>query len=134
MIIVSSKEVSLTFRGFECSTEVIEELIGVQASEKGIRGGFVKPGVKALLKRSFVRFSVILDSGSRLDQVIPSLLDEMGGLSKLIRVRDSIRPEFFEIDILWPIKNSKEQDGGFFSSSTISDVANLKCSLSFSFV
>ncbi|ASR42749.1 hypothetical protein BEN78_04460 [Xanthomonas citri pv. mangiferaeindicae] len=93
----------------------------------------MRPGVKATLKRSFARFSLALDPNVRLDQVIPLLLDELGGLDRLIGVRDSVAPEFLEIDILWPVKNSEEQEGGFFPSSVISNLAGLRCSLSFSF-
>ena len=131
---VNNKEVSLIFRGFEFSPEHVEELLGVRASEKGVRGNPVRPGVKTTLKRSFARFSVALDPIVRLDQVIPLLLHELGGLDRLIGVRDSVAPEFFEIGILWPVKRSEEQEGGFFSSSAISDLAGLRCSLSFSFL
>jgi len=130
---VAHKEVALIFRGFECSPERVEELLGARASEKGVRGGPVRPGVKATLRRSFARFSVSLDPTVRLDQVIPLLLDELGGLDRLIDVRDSVAPEFFEINTLWPVKNSEEQEGGFFPSSVISNLAGLRCSLSFSF-
>jgi len=131
---MSRKEVALTFRGFECSPELVEELLGVLASEKGVRGNSVKPGVEASLKRSFARFALALDPSSRLDQVVPNLLDELGGLDKVMIVRETVTPEFFEVDILWSVKGSEEQEGGFFSPSVISDLAILKCSLSFSFV
>lgn len=134
MTTVSRKAVALTFRGFDCLPERVEELLGFGASEKGVRGNPVKPGVRASLKRSFTRFSVALDPNSRLDQVVPNLLNELGGVDKVMSVRESIAPEFFEVDILWPVKNSEEQEGGFISSSAISDLASLKCSLSFSFV
>lgn len=134
MTTMSRKEIALTFRGFECSPELVEELLGVRASEKGVRGNPVKPGVKASLRRSFARFAVALDPSSRLDQIVPNLLDELGGLDNVMSVRESVIPEFFEVDILWSVKNSEEQEGGFFPSSVISDLAILKCSLSFSFV
>jgi hypothetical protein len=134
MTTVNHKEVALIFRGFECSPERVEELLSVRASEKGVRGSPVKPAVKTILKRSFARFPVTLDPTVRLDQVISILLDELGGMDKLIVVRDSVAPEFFEIGILWPVKNSEEQEGGFFSPSVISGLAGLRCSLSFSFV
>lgn len=132
--ITPPKSVALTFRGIECSPEAVEELVGARASEKGIRGNPVRTGVKAILKRSFVRFSISLDSSGRLDQAIPALLEALGGIDNLINARNRTAPEFFEVDITWPIKRSENQEGGILSSSTLADLTQLKCNLSFSFL
>lgn len=125
---------ALTFRGFDILPEQIEEMLGVKASEVGRRGDHVKPGVKAVLKRSFARFSVELDSTSRLDQAIPALLQHAGGLEAVEKVRDAVEPEFFEIGITWQVKLSEEQEGGFLPATVISDLAKLRCDLTFGFI
>lgn len=128
-----SKIASLTFRGFEVSPHVIEEMLSVKASEAGERGTHVRAGVAALLKRSFARFSIELAPDCRLDQAVPVLLAHAGGLQRLKSVRDVVTPEFLELDITWPVKGSDEQEGGFLPVAVLSDLANLECSLSFGF-
>lgn len=49
------RSVALSFRGFELSPKQVELLIGQSATERGVINEPVKPGVKALLKRSYVR-------------------------------------------------------------------------------
>jgi hypothetical protein len=132
--VMRHKTVSLTFRGFELSPCQIEEMLGVKASETGQRGAHVKPGVKAVLKRSFVRFAIELDSSSRLDQVVPALLHHVGGVERIKKVRDAVMPEFFELDIIWPVKSSDEQEGGFLPPSVLSDLSRLECALTFGFI
>lgn len=127
------KTVSLTFRGFDVDPIVIERMIGVQASNMGLKGVAVKPGVKAVLKRSFVRFSVPLDLSTRLDQVVPAIFDHVGGPTKIVEVRDGVSSELVEVDIVWPVKDSEDQEGGFIPPSVLADLASMRCSLSFSF-
>lgn len=135
MISANKRRVAaLIFRGFDVLPEQIEEMLGVRASEVGRRGDHVKPGVKAVLNRSFARFSVELDSTSRLDQAIPALLQHAGGIEAVVKVRDALEPEFFEIGITWPVKFSEEQEGGFLSVAVISDLARLRCNLTFGFI
>lgn len=128
-----SKIASLTFRGFEASPHVIGEMLNVKASETGERGTHVRRGVAALLKRSFARFSIELEPDCTLDQAVPVLLAHAGGLQRLKAVRDVVMPELLELDIVWPVKGSDEQEGGFLPVAVLSDLANLECSLSFGF-
>lgn len=131
--VIKCKVVALTFRGFEVDPCQIEELLGVKASETGLRGAQVKPGVKAVLRRSFARFAVTIDPHSRLDQVVPTLLQHVGGVERVKEARDAVAPEFFELDITWPVKSSDEQEGGFLPASVISDLSHLQCALTFGF-
>ncbi len=131
---MKSKIASLTFRGFEVSPHVIEEMLSVKASETGERGAHVRAGVSALLKRSFARFSIELEPDCRLDQAVPILLAHAGGVQRLKSVREVITPECLELDITWPVKGSDEQEGGFLPIVVLSDLANLECSLSFGFI
>ena len=127
------KIVALTFRGFEVAPIQIEEMLGIEANETGKRGDPVKPGVAAVLKRSFARFAVELDPRSRLDQVVPALLQHVGGLAAIEKVRNAVDPEFLELNITWPVKSSDEQEGGFLPATVISDLARMRCALTFGF-
>lgn len=128
------KSVALCLRGFELTPKQVESIIGVTASESGTRGEPVRSGVKSLLKRSFVRFSVEFPDGCRLDEMIPTLLTHLGGVNHIREVRDQIKPEFLEIDMVLPIKNSDEQEGGFLPPPTLVELSLLGASLSFQFL
>lgn len=127
------KGASLTFRGFEIDPLAIEQMFGVAASERGLKGEPVRLGASANLKRSFVRFFLPLEE-ARLDQVVPALIDHLGGIGKVISVRQSVGPEFFEINVDWPVKSSDEQEGGFLPPTVISDLEKLRCTLTFAFL
>ncbi|CZT25942.1 hypothetical protein [Pseudomonas cerasi] len=132
--ITAIKSVALSIRGFDLAPKKVESIIGVAASELGMRGEPVRPGVKALLKRSFVRFSVSFPDGCRLDEMIPALLIYLGGINHIRECRDKIKPEFLEIDMILPVKNSNEQEGGFIAPSTLAELSQLGASLSFQFL
>lgn len=128
------KSISLTFRGFDISPQEVQSIVGVTASSLGSRGEPIKVGVKSLLKRSFVQFSLEFPGGCRLDEMLPALMSHLGGVHHLCDVRNQVRPEFFELDLVLPIKGSEEQDGGFLPPSTIADLNLLKVSVSFQFL
>jgi hypothetical protein len=131
---VALKSVTLCLRGFELTSQQVESIVGIAASGIGNRGEPVKPGVKTLLKRSYVSFSLEFAGGCRLDEMIPALLANLGGAAHLCEVRDQVAPEFFEFDIFLPIKGSVEQEGGFLSAATLGDLSLLRATLSFQFV
>lgn len=128
------RSISLTFRGFEFTPQEVESFVGVTATRLGSRGEPVKPGVKALLKRSVVKYSLEFPKGCRLDEMVPSLVQHLGGISHLCNARDRVLPEFFEIDIVLPIKGSDEQEGGFLPLEVIANLYTLRASLSFQFL
>lgn len=130
----NDKTVSLTFRGLEVEPSAVEQMLGLHASEIGKRGSPVRAGIRTPLKRSFASFSVKLDQETRLDQVIPLLLDHLGGVAKVTAAYQAVMPEFFELDIVWPVKSSDEQEGGFLPPAVISDLASLRCTLTFAFL
>lgn len=127
------KAVSLTFRGFECSPDHVEALLGVAATRKGVVGDPVKPGVKATLKRSVVRYAFKLDEDARLRDVIPYLLGKLGGVAAIAAVRNAVEPEFLELDILWPARSSEYEENGAFEAADMADLVALDCSLGLSF-
>ena len=96
--------------------------MGVTADRMTTKGDLSRSGQP--YPRSFVRFAVQVE-GSRIDEMIPRLLSHVGGLANAIAVRDAIRPEFVEIELYLPIKNSPEQENGYFDVQTIKDVAEL---------
>jgi len=131
---VRPKSVALSLRGFELAPEQVESIVGLPVSEAGTKGERAKPGVKTLLKRSFVRFAIEFPDTCRIDEMIPALLAKLGGVSHLCEVRDRVLPEFFEIDLTLPVKNSEDQEGGFLPPSTLADLSRLRASLSFQFI
>lgn len=128
------KSVALCLRGFELTPKQVESIIGTTASEAGTCGEPVKPGVRTLLKRSFVRFSVEFPDGCRIDEMIPALWAHLGGVESIREARDKVNPEFLEIDVVLPIKSSDEQEGGFIPPSTLAELSLLGASLSFQFL
>lgn len=128
------KSVSLTLRGFDLTPEGVESIAGVVASKKGSKGMPAKPGVKTLLNRSFVQFSVDFPGGCRLNEMIPALVTYLGGMAHICDFRDQVAPEFFEVHIVLPIKGSEEQEGGFLSPAMISDLCLLRATLTFAFL
>jgi len=124
--------VTLTFRGFDCAPAVVTDLIGVSPHKVGERGQTHKSG--SSIKRSFVSYALALPEGTRLDEMIPAMLEHLGGVEVLLRAKHRVSPEFLEFDLLLPIKNSSNQEGGFLSEASISDLHALGATLSFGFV
>jgi len=134
MTLRRARSISLTFRGFELTPQEVESFVGVTATRLGKQGEPVKPGVKTLLKRPIVKYSLEFPYGCRMAEMIPALVQHLGGISHLCKVRDRVLPEFFEIDIVLPIKGSEEQEGGSLPSEVIADLYTLRASLSFQFL
>lgn len=127
------KSVSLTFRGFDIASETVANLLGVAASRLGNRGEPVKLGVQTLLTRSYTIFSMDFASDDELDDMLPALLARLGGVSRLLQVRNEVQPEFLEIHFDLPVRQSDESQDGYLSEAIIADVFQLKASLSFGF-
>lgn len=127
------KSIKLVFRGFSVTPEEVENLIGVKAEKLGLRGVPLIGGVTPL-KRSFVSYRVEFPEGCSLFEMLPALMLHMGGVDNIYKVKNIIKPDFFEIDILLPIKGSKEQEGGFFELESIAELHTLGATLSFSFL
>lgn len=128
------RSVALTFRGFELSPKQVELLIGQSATERGVINEPVKPGVKALLKRSYVRYEFAAPNGCRLDEMIPLLFSQLGGGRHLMNVKDQAIPEIVEVDIVLYVKKSEEQEGGFLTPSSLFELSQLGAKLSFQFL
>ena len=75
-----------------------------------------------------------LPSNCRLDDMVPKLIEFLGGIDNICQARDQIQPEFLEIDITLPIKGSDEQDDGYFSLEVLRDINTLRATLGLSFL
>jgi hypothetical protein len=128
------KSISLTFRGFESSPQEVESMIGISAFSSGMKGQVIKPGFGGTFKRSAVKFSIDFPNGCRLDEMFPALMLHIGGITHVCAVRNKVSPEFLEVDIVLPIKKSKEQEGGFLSNESITAISELGATLSFQFL
>jgi hypothetical protein len=126
--------VSLTLRGFEQSKDIIAQILDSDDYKIGLCGEAVKPGVETLLKKSYIRFSVEFSSPPNIFDIVPAIISHSGGADYLCTAREEIQPEYTEINIVMPIKQSLEQEGGFISKESIKDIERLCASLSFEFL
>lgn len=130
---VRRKSISLTFRGFALAAEEVVDLVGATASRLGNRGEPVKPGVKTLLTRSYAIFSMSFASDYELNDMLPTLLTHLGGLGRLVQIRNKLSPEFVEIHFDLPVAESEEPQDGYLSEAVVADISQLRASLSFGF-
>ena len=131
---MSNWAVSLTFRGFEQSRERIAQIIGSDDYKIGLCGEAVKPGGKTQLKNSYIKFGVEFSSQPNIFEIVPAIISHAGEADYLCSVKEKIQPEYTEINIVMPIKQSLEQTGGFISKESINDIHRLCASLSFEFL
>ena len=128
------RSVSLCFRGFDIAPFEVESMVGLGASLILEKGKPVKQGVKTLATRSAICFKVEVESDFRLAEMIPKLIDHLGGVEHLLMVRDAVKPESFEVNFVLPVKYSKAQEGGSIETETIAVLARLGASVSFAFL
>ena len=115
------------------SAEAVASRLGVAASRLGNRGELVKPGVKTRLVRSYTIFSMDFTSDDELHDMFPALLARLGGLDRLLHLRNEVQPEFLEIHFDLPVRESDDSQDGYLSEKVIADVFQLKARLSFGF-
>ena len=123
---------SFTFRGFDLPATQVEALVGVSASSLANKGEPLKPGVRPVV-RSVIRWSVEFPDTARLDEMIPCVIRRAGGVKRLSEAKAKVRPEFLELDLSLFIRDSDEQEGGFFDPSSLAMVAELGATLSLGF-
>ena len=123
---------SFTFRGFHMPPTEVEALVGYAASRLGVAGTSQKRGA-APLQHSFAQWKIEFEDKARLDEMIPALINGIGGVEHLAELKRSVAPEFLEVDISMWIKDSKEQEGGFIDAPAIKMLAKIGATLSFGF-
>ena len=128
------KSASLTFRGFSVNPETIQSLVGVQAKLLGLQGSPMRPGRPNVWQRSVAKFEVEFTENFPISEMLPSLFEHIGGIEHLCSIREKTSPDFFEIDMVLPVKSSNEQVDGFITTETLADLYRLQSTLGFSFV
>ena len=107
-------------------------MVGTTSTALGVRGIPRKQGTRPL-KRSFAAWEMEFSDSTRIDEMIPALINSIGGVDHLVSIRDKVMPEFFEIDLSLWIKDSDEQEGGFIDRQTIAMLSRLGVTLSLGF-
>jgi hypothetical protein len=69
-----------------------------------------------------------------MDEMIPALWIHLGGMDRIREIKEKIKPEYLEVDLVLPVKGSEEQEGGFLSPSTLAELSLLGGTLSFQFL
>ena len=123
---------SLTFRGFQMPPSKVEELIGFPASTLVTAGFPSKPGTQPL-RRSVAAWEVEFEDTARLDEMLPTLINGIGGAEHLNTVKKTVNPEFIDVDIAMWIKDSEAQEGGFIDLSALEMLTKIGGTLSFGF-
>lgn len=108
-------------------------MIGTPAQSWGQAGTHRTPA-SAALKRSYVKHQVDFPPDTPVFQMVPALLQHLGGATHLINTIARVKPEHIDLDLVLPVKDSPEQEGGFISPESISNIQQLGASLSFSFL
>jgi hypothetical protein len=126
--------VSLTFRGFDQSLDIVQKMLGNDDCKIGMRGDSVKLGSKTLLTKSYVKYNFEFECQPNIFDIVPKIITHAGGVSYLYSLKNKIDPEYLELNIVMPIKNSLEQEGGFISPESIAEINRLGASLSFEFL
>jgi hypothetical protein len=108
-------------------------MVGIPAQSWGEAGTRRTPA-SAVLKRSYVKHQVDFPPDTPVFQMVPALLEHLGGTARLTDIIARVKPEHIDLDLVLPVKDSPEQEGGFISPESISSIQQLGATLSFSFL
>jgi hypothetical protein len=135
MSVVSTrvKSVSLTFRGFNVAADEVSNLMGAAAAQHGNRGELVRPVVKTRLTRSYAIFSKEFPHDFDLSEMLPELLNYLGGEDHVFQVKCQVRPEFLEVHFDLPARQAESSQDGYLSESVVAAACRLGVSISFGF-
>ncbi|GAB7531403.1 hypothetical protein PS3A_38150 [Pseudomonas sp. 3A(2025)] len=75
-------------------------------------------------------FSVQID----LCEMIPALLLRLGGVEHILRVKQTIKPEFLEFNFNLPVAKVEFIQDGYLSEQTIAEIHKLGASAGFNFI
>lgn len=127
------RSASITFRGFVLPPEEVQRLIGVKAVLLAQSGEPMRSNRPNVWLRSAAKFEVEFPDETLIVDMIPAILAHAGGVEHLCSVRDQVTPEFLEINLVLPIKNSASQDDGYVESETLQSLGRLGATLGLSF-
>lgn len=123
---------SLTFRGFIARPQEVESIVGRQATLSVAKGESRNAKTRPF-KKSAVGWALEFPESTRLDEMVPALIESLGGVENLARAKALIAPELVEVDISMGIIDSDEQEGGLIDPGTIAALGRLGASLSLGF-
>jgi len=63
-----------------------------------------------------------------------SALDSSRRYDRIREIKEKIKPEYLEVDLVLPVNDSEEQEGGFLSPSTLAELSLLGGTLSLQFI
>lgn len=128
------RSASLTFRGFTTSAADVQALVGIDAKILAEKGEPMRSNRPNTWQQSVASFEIEFADALPIVEMVPALLAYAGGVEHLCGVRDQILPEFFEINLILPIRYSEEQEDGYLSLETLADIHRLRTTVGFSFV
>lgn len=131
--VLRQRAVTLTLRGFSAAPQWVAALSGVEAHGLG-SAGQVRRLAQAPLKRSYVSWRICLPPSTSMFAMVPMIVTHLGGEENIQRVLREVVPEFVEVDLLLPVKNSPEQEGGFIANQDLACLTRLGATLAFSFL
>ena len=94
----------------------------------------MRSGSNQTLRRSFIIYEQAFLPDRLWDNLILDFLESLGGVEHLRSAIKKIGPEFVQIDLTLPIRNSAEQEDRFISSRVLRVVGDLGADLAFGFV
>ncbi len=127
-----TRRIYLCFRGFDLHPDEVELLIGHPASLTLERGQPVRPGMRSLAVRSAVSYQIDATPTETLTDMTVKLLNALGGIEHLKQVKDSVKPEFVEIDFVLPNTASKVKIGEELDAKAVALIASLGASVAIS--
>lgn len=127
------KSVSMTFREFHMPAEDVIRLVGIKPELFGNQGEPKRPGSKTLLNKSYVIFSKNLSEDSDMAEDLSVFLSELGGVEKIIRIKEIIKPKFIEFNFYLPSRTSETIQDGYLSYENIEAVYSLKATIGFNY-
>ena len=131
---MTGRTICFSIRGFDHSVDAVGKIIGRLPTSAGLKGQPVKLGLSQTLKRSYVGYARTFGSDDLWDNVILDLIESLGGAVHLSAAVKELKPEFVQIDITSPVRNSEEQEDRYISSEVLRVVADLGADLGFGFV
>ena len=114
------------------SPSTVQDLVGFPASALVAAGYSRKPGTQPM-RRSIAQWEVEFEDTARLYDMIPTLINGIGGADHLATVKHAVAPEFFEVDIAMWIKDSEAQEGGLIELTSLEMLTKMGATLSFGF-
>ena len=130
----NKRSASITFRGFLVRPEEVERLVGVKAALLAQSGQPMRPNRPNVWLRSAARFEVEFPDQTLIVDMVPAILTHAGGVERLCAVRDLVQPQFLEINLVLPIKQSESQDDGYLDAETLQKIGRLGATLGLSFL